>query len=150
MFDKEYTLTLVNRVIKEEIIPSLTDDVAKEQAIAMVSVLKNVNLNTTQNQKIYKEVNQLLFRQLTNILNKMEKDEIIHQCGYLKRVKKLQNQLQKLQSEVDPKFKWEEHNKLFSELIKCMYQQADRLDHYIRALRQIMRNQLTIEIQYVS
>lgn len=145
MFSKSYTLQLVNRVIKEDIIPYLTTSVAKEQAIAMISVLKNVELNTEQNLKPYAEVNQLLEQGLSRILEKIEKsnpEEI--------QVRSYRTSLRQIESILDIKEKWEQLNSLFSKLIKQLYQSPSNTENLIEECRNLMRKQLNIEMKLVG
>lgn len=147
MFDKSYTLQLVNRVIKEDIIPSLNSSVAKEQAIAMISVLKNVELNTEQNVKPYIEVNNLLEKDLTRILESIQKNAVDNISNY---IQSYQIQLQQTSSIKDVKEKWEELNSLLSRLIKQLYQHPKENKAFIEEVRILLRKQLEIEMRLVG
>jgi hypothetical protein len=150
MFDKEFTLNRLTEVIKRDIIPHLTNDYSKEQAIAMISVLKNVNLNTVQNYLPFQLVNELLFGELNNQLSKMAEDVAVIGCDLTEKVKKLQFQLQLIDSETEIKTKWEKLNELFSGLITMAYQNEAELSEYIQHFRTVIRKQIDIEMELVS
>jgi len=147
MFDKSYTLQLVNKVLKEDIIPSLDSSVAKEQAIAMVSVLKNVDLNSEQNLKPFIEVNELLDDELTKLLDSINGG---FSPGMISQIENHKIELQKIKLIDDVKDKWEGLNKLLSKLLKSLYQQPKNAQTYIEECRIIMRKQLDIEMQLVG
>ncbi|MFC4024041.1 hypothetical protein ACFOUV_09565 [Oceanobacillus longus] len=146
MFDKSYTIKLVNKVLKEDIIPSLDSGVAKEQAIAMVSVLKNVDLNSEQNLKPYIEVNGLLDDELTKLLASIS---VKFSTDVISQIENHKIELQKIKKMNDEMNKWEGLNSLLSNLLKSLYQEP-KSTQSIEECRMIMRKQLDIEIQLVG
>ncbi|RLL46839.1 hypothetical protein D8M04_06470 [Oceanobacillus piezotolerans] len=146
MFDKSYTLQLVNKVIKEEIIPSLNSSVAKEQAIAMISVLKSVDVNSEQNLKPYIEVNELLQTELTRILDSIEKSI----NGISGNIQRYQIQLEQVKTIKNVKKKWEKLNNLLSEFITELYQMPENTQTFIDECRTLLRKQLDIEMSLVG
>ncbi|PWA09435.1 hypothetical protein DCC39_13125 [Pueribacillus theae] len=150
MFDKEYTIHLVNQVIKNEIIPSLNNGMAREQAIAMISVLKNVNANTRQNLDPYKEVIDLFVKELDVLFERVSQDNSLQDTNLNRKVKEFQNQLNSIKANQEIKETWEELNGLTSKFITCLYEDHSRTSGYISAVRKLMRKQLNIEMALVS
>ncbi|WP_156289671.1 hypothetical protein [Oceanobacillus salinisoli] len=146
MFDKDYTIKLISQVIKEEIIPSIDNSVVREQAIAMVSVLKNVNLNTLQNLNPYEEVNELLGKELSLLLEKVRKQE----KSESELMKEYEIQLAEIEKIQNVKQKWAELNSLFSKIIKSLYHSEENVEEDIQECRRILRKQLNIEIKLVG
>ena len=147
MFDKSYTLQLINNVLKKDIIPSLDSSVAKEQAIAMVSVLKNVDLNSEQNLKPYIEVNELLDDELTKLLDSISSGLSTDISSQIENYK---IGLQQIKMIDDVKDKWEGLNSLLSKLLKLLYQEPENTKFYIEKCRILLRKQLDIEMRLVG
>lgn len=150
MFDKEYTINLINEVIKNDIIPSLNNDVAKEQAIAMISVLKNVNANTVQNVEPYEKVNELLDDELTLLCQKILKDRQLKHTALHQNIIELQKSLAEIKAFQDTTNRWKALNELTSRFIKCLYEEHEAAGEYISQVRKLLRQQLNIEMTLVS
>ncbi|MGG1677186.1 hypothetical protein ACIFOT_15720 [Neobacillus sp. NRS-1170] len=146
MLDKSCTFQAIIQVLKNDILPFITNDVAKEQAVALLSLLKNLDANTIQNEEIFKKVNCHLLEQLEISLNQLnELTAGSFKADLVKFQENLTSILQKSQSE---RYKWESVNQLFSEFIQFVYQNPE-LNYYIDDLRKIVRNQIDMELTIV-
>ncbi|WP_342431386.1 hypothetical protein [Neobacillus sp. FSL H8-0543] len=146
MLDKSNTLQAISLVLKRDILPNLTNDVAKEQTIAILSLLKNIDATTVPNDEPFKAVNSLLLAELEVSLEEMKQltsltlnDQL---TKFEKGLKKLAKQKEKERE------KWESLNSLFSEMIKFAYQNSE-LHPFIDEFRKTMRKQLEIEMKTV-
>ena len=143
MLDKSYTFQAIIQVLKNDILPFITNDVAKEQAVALLSLLKNLDANTIQNEGIFKKVNSHLLEQLEISFYRLnELTAGSFKADLVKFQENLTSILQKSQSE---RYKWESLNQLFSEFIQFVYQNPE-LNYYIDDLRKIVRNQIDMEL----
>ena len=146
MLDKSYTFQAIIQVLKNDILPFITNDVAKEQAVALLSLLKNLDANTIQNEGIFKKVNSHLLEQLEISFYRLnELTAGSFKADLVKFQENLTSILQKSQSE---RYKWESLNQLFSEFIQFVYQYPE-LNYYIDDLRKIVRNQIDMELTIV-
>ncbi len=130
---------MMNEVLKRDILPNLTDDMAKEQTVAILSLLKNLDANTVQNEEPFKQVNSLLLKELKELLNKLIQvsfnPKIQAFCEEFSSINKLE------QAE---RSRWETLNRLFSTIIQFIYQNSE-YHSYIPEVRKIIRQQLEIE-----
>jgi hypothetical protein len=146
MLDKTYTFQVIRQVLRRDILPYLTNDMAKEQAVAILSLLKNLDANTIQNDEPFKSVNSLLFRDLEVSLVKMnEHASLILKDRLLKFKEDLAALAKQQQSDRNT---WEALNELFCELIHFVYQNHEFYP-FIVDLRKTMRKQIDIEIKTV-
>ncbi|MEW9050607.1 MAG: hypothetical protein AB2392_05580 [Neobacillus sp.] len=143
MLDKSTAFQTIHLVLKQDILPHLSNEMAKEQVIAMLSVLKNLDANTIQTDEVYRRVNLLLFKELKEILERITATDIRSPLHTM--LEYLISLSQKKQSE---RKTWESLNKLFSEVTQVIYQN-DSLHTFIPDIRKTMRKQLDIEIKSV-
>ena len=123
MLDKSYTFQAISLVLKRDILPNLTNDMAKEQTIAILSLLKNLDANSVPNEEPYKSVNALLFEELTDSLEKMcHASTIKHKDKLAMFQENLVTIAKEQQSE---RQKWEVQNQLFAELIQFAYKNSE-------------------------
>jgi hypothetical protein len=146
MLDKSNALQAISFVLKRDILPNLNNDVAKEQTIAILSLLKNIDATTLPNDEPFKSVNSLLLAELEVSLEKMKQQTSYTVNDYLivfeRRLKNLAKQ------ELEEREKWESLNSLFAEMIQFVYQKSE-LHPFIDEFRKIMRKQLNIEMKTV-
>jgi hypothetical protein len=147
MLDKSNTIQSISIVLKRDILPNLTNDMAREQTIAILSLLKNLDANTVPNEEPYKSVNTLLLTELEESIERMKALTTITTFDSLTKYENQRKNLaaNKQQSERE---KWEELNSLFSRMIKIVYQNTE-LHPFIDEFRRTMRKQLDIEMKMV-
>jgi hypothetical protein len=147
MLDKSNTIQSISLVIKRDILPNLSNEMAREQTIAILSLLKNLDANTVPNEEPYKSVNTLLLTELEESIAKMKPLTTLTTFDTLTKYENKRKNLaaSKQQSERE---KWEELNSLFSKMIKFVYQNTE-LHPFIDEFRQTMRKQLDIEMKMV-
>jgi hypothetical protein len=147
MLDKSNTIQSISLVIKRDILPNLSNEMAREQTIAILSLLKNLDANTVPNEEPYKSVNTLLLTELEESIAKMKPLTTLTTFDTLTKYENIRKNLaaSKQQSERE---KWEELNSLFSKMIKFVYQNTE-LHPFIDEFRQTMRKQLDIEMKMV-
>jgi hypothetical protein len=145
MLDKSNTIQSISLVLKRDILPNLTNDVAREQTIAILSLLKNLDANTVPNEEPYKSVNTLLLTELEESIAKMKPLTTLTTNDSLTKYENIRKNLaaSKQQSERE---KWEALNSLFSKMIKFVYQNTE-LHPFIDEFRLTMRKQLDIEMK---
>jgi GTPase involved in cell partitioning and DNA repair len=146
MLDKSNTLKAISLVLKRDILPNLNNDVAKEQTIAILALLKNIDATTLPNDEPFKSVNSLLLAELEVSLETMKQQNsfIVND-----KLTMFQQELKTLaKQEIKEREKWESLNSLFSEMIQFAYQNSE-LHPFIDELRKIMRKQLNIEMKTV-
>jgi len=146
MLDKSNTLHVISLVLKRDILPNLNDDVAKEQTIAILSLLKNIDATTVPNDEPFKSVNFLLLTELEVSLEKMKQQISLTLNRQLENFEKGLKTLAK--QEMSEREKWESLNILFSEMIQFVYQNSE-LHPFIDEFRNTMRKQLNIEMKTV-
>jgi hypothetical protein len=143
MLDKSTAFQTIHLVLKQDILPHLSNEMAKEQVIAMLSVLKNLDANTIQTDEVYRRVNLLLFKELEEILERITATDIRSPLHTM-----LENLISLSQKKQSERKTWELLNKLFSEVTQVIYQN-DSLHTFIPDIRKTMRKQLDIEIKSV-
>ncbi|MCH6263964.1 hypothetical protein [Neobacillus citreus] len=149
MFDKSFTLKTANDVIKDVIIPNLTSGMAKEQAIALLSVLKNVDTNTIENTKPKEQSITLINQTVEEFLQAIRSDS----SSAFNWVEELDSALEETVFIEDVTEKWKQLNEIQCRLLRFLYKEnaANRAieSKYIFPLRKRIREQLTIEMALV-
>jgi hypothetical protein len=146
MLDKSKALKAISFVLKRDILPNLNNDVAKEQTIAILSLLKNIDATTLPNDEPFKSVNSLLLAELEVSLEKMKQQTSYTVNDYLTMFERRLKDLAK--QELEEREKWESLNSLFAEMIQFVYQKSE-LHPFIDEFRITMRKQLNIEMKTV-
>jgi len=151
MFDKSYVISMMIDMLKQEIIPDLKSSAAKEQVIAIISVLKNLNANTVVNQDRYETVNLLIVDGVTQIANDIGKDSNLFGTNLSKWAKNLPEEMVYLKSAVKTPFEqWEELNQVLCKLIELLYvEEFIKIEGYMDRARNLLREQLQNEIKSV-
>jgi hypothetical protein len=151
MLDKTLAFKTANQVLKEIIIPELPDGVAKEQAIALISVLKNVEMWTVENIDPKEKLVNRIIDSLEEQLQKVEYDSENFSSPEWRT--KLEESFKKTESLEDVTEKWKGLNELQCRLIHHLYQESVNNpsieDLYIKPLRERIREQLNIEMALV-
>ncbi|WP_423802104.1 hypothetical protein [Neobacillus sp. SAB-20_R2A] len=151
MFDKSFTLKTANDVIKDVIIPNLTSGMAKEQAIALLSVLKNVDTNTIENTKPKEQLITLINQTVEEFLQAIRSDS--RETSAFNWVEELDSALEETVFIEDVTEKWKQLNEIQCRLLRFLYKEnaANRAieSKYIFPLRKRIREQLTIEMALV-
>lgn len=149
MFDKSFTLKTANDVIKDVIIPNLTSGMAKEQAIALLSVLKNVDTNTIENTKPKEQLITLINQTVEEFLQAIRSDS----SSAFNWVEELDSALEETVFIEDVTENWKQLNEIQCRLLRFLYKEnaANRAieSKYIFPLRKRIREQLTIEMALV-
>jgi hypothetical protein len=146
MLDKSIAFQTISLVLKQDILPHLSNEMAREQVIAMLSLLKNLDANTVPNDEVYRRVNLLLFEELEVILEKINNEPTTDIPRALNTL--LENLISLSQQKQIERKTWELLNELFSEVIQIVYQN-DSLQQFIPDIRKTMRKQLNIELKSV-
>jgi hypothetical protein len=151
MYDKAYTFKTANEVLKNEIIPKLTDGIAKEQAIALISVLKNLETNTVENLKPKEQINLLIKQTLKEYVQKLRKDSTSFSSAGC--VGQLEEGLKEAESIENVTEKWKRLNELQCQLLRFLYKERSNNSTieqlYINPLRKLIREQLNLEMALV-
>jgi hypothetical protein len=151
MYDKSYTFKTANDVLKAVIIPNLTDGIAKEQAIALVSVLKNLETNTVENIKPKEQILILIKQTLKEYVQKIRSDfKNFSADGWGVQIEEAINEVEIIENVTE---KWKQLNELQCQLLRFLYK--ERLNNstieqlYINPLRKKIREQLNLEMELV-
>ncbi|MEB1806974.1 MAG: hypothetical protein LPK26_06700 [Bacillaceae bacterium] len=151
MLDKSYMFKTTTEILKEVIIPNINNSMAKEQAIALISVLKNLDMQTSQNLSPKEQLNSLIQETLHEYILKLKKDPINFQTDGL--AEQLLEELKETELIEDITTKWSQLNELQCKLIRALYKENTVNGHvesmYILPLRQKLREQLNIEMALV-
>ncbi|WP_462413708.1 hypothetical protein [Neobacillus sp. Marseille-QA0830] len=148
MFDKSFMLKTANEVIKDVIIPHLANDMAKEQAIALLSVLKNIDTHTVENQQPKEQLNQLITQTIHELLQKIRMAHFTFHW-----VEELETALEETASIVDVTVKWKQLNEIQCQLLRFLYKEStvnpEMEEQCIFPLRKMLREQLKFEMALV-
>lgn len=151
MYDKAFTVKTANQVLKNIIIPNLTDGVAKEQAIALISVLKNLEKNTIENTKPKEQITILMEQTLLDYAGQLKKDpSVLTGADWADQLEEAMKKIKKVENVND---KWKQYNDLQCQLFRLLYK--ERMNNptieekFIVPLRKRIRDQLNIEIALV-
>jgi hypothetical protein len=148
MFNKSFAIKTVNEVIIDVIIPNLSNDMAKEQAIAMLAVLKNLDTNTVENTKPKEQLNLLIKESLNEIFLKIQEDDAVFTW-----VEELLTAMEDTDFNEDVTEKWKELNEIQCRLLTFLYKECAVHPgveaQYIHPFRKKLREQLTIEMALV-
>lgn len=151
MYDKTYTFKTAIEALKNEIIPKLTDGIAKEQAIALISVLKNLETNTIENLKQKEQIIILIKQTLTEYVQKLQTDSKNFATGGC--VGLLEEGLIEAENIEHVTEKWKRLNGLQCQLLRFLYKEGSNnstIEHlYINPLRKKIREQLNLEMALV-
>ncbi|WP_077213318.1 hypothetical protein [Bacillus dakarensis] len=151
MLDKKLTFKTANQALKEIIIPELEDGVAKEQAIALISVLKNLDMWTVENISPKEQLIAKIQENLEEQFQKLEQDS--GQFSSLDWKGSLEKSYKNTEGLVDVTEKWKVLNDIQCQLIQQLYKENDRnpeiQESYITPLREKVREQLNIEMSLV-
>jgi hypothetical protein len=151
MFNKSFTIKTVNEVIKDVIIPNLSNDMAKEQAIAMLAVLKNLDTNTLENTKPKEQLTVLIKQSINEILWIIQED--YEDRATFTWAEELWNAVLENDTTDDVSEKWKRLNEVQCRLLRFLYMESaanpEVESKYIYPLRKRIREQLTIEMVLV-
>ena len=151
MYDRSYTFKTANEVLKNEIIPNITDGIAKEQAIALIAVLKNLETNTVENIKPKEQIIILMKQSLTVYIQKLQSASNHFPTAEL--VRGIEEGMQMAEDSEDATEKWKVLNEVQCQLLRFLYKEKlnnPEIDHlYITPLRKKIREQLNLEIALV-
>lgn len=151
MFDKSFMFKTASEVIKDEIIPYLENDMAKEQAIALLSILKNIDTHSVENHRPKEQINQLIIQTINEILEKIRMNP--KDRSAFNWVEKLETALEETASIEDVTVQWKQLNEIQCQLFRFLYKERaknpEMEEHYITPLRKRVREQLTIEMALV-
>ncbi|WP_216830713.1 hypothetical protein [Alkalihalobacterium elongatum] len=151
MLDKSYTFKTTTEVLKEVIIPHINNSMAKEQAIALISVLKNLDMQTIENLSPKAQLNLLISETIHDFIGRIQADEGLFR--YDRIVDQLMDDLNEVNLIEDTNTKWSRLNELQCTLIQALYKESlnntNVERYYITPLRQKLREQLNIEIALV-
>lgn len=152
MFDKSYSLKTANEILKEVIIPELPEGMGKEQAIALISVLKNIDMWTKDNLEPRKVLIEKINSGMNSIVAKIQNDH--PSPGLVKAAESLLQELKGINEtndEMDEK--WKKANGIQCELIRLLYKESmsnpNIEELYIKPLRRNIREQLDFEMKFV-
>ncbi len=151
MLDKSLTIRTVNDVLKEVIIPNINNSMAKEQAIAIISVLKNVDMHSVQNVGPKKQLVEHIQETLNEMILKIINDKLSSRMESI--VGQFKDELIKIERFDDVTEKCNRLNELQCNLIRSLYEEStyntevEKL--YILPLRKKFREQLMIEMALV-
>ena len=147
MIKKDVTFRTASKMIKEVMIPNLEGGVAKEQAIALLSVLKNLDQWTVEKISPREEL-------ASHILNGLE--ELAERAGNRDDVNLgagLRERINGVRSIADPVDRWKQANALQCRLISKLYEEMElnprAEEQYLAPLRRRMREQLNMELALV-
>ncbi|WP_174733056.1 hypothetical protein [Mesobacillus harenae] len=151
MYDKAFTVKTANQVLKDVIIPNLTDGVAKEQAIALISVLKNLEKNTSENTKPKEQIINLMERTLLDYAGQIKKNpNVFRDAVWADQLEEAIKQTEIIEGVTE---KWKNYNDLQCQLLYFLYKESLNNptieQKYIAPLRKQIREQLNIEIALV-
>lgn len=151
MLDKTLAFKTANQALKEIIIPQLQDGVAKEQAIALISVLKNIEMWTVENISPKEQLVNRIIDSLEDQLQKLEHDsENFSTLEWRTRLEKSYKEIESIENVTE---KWKQLNELQCRLIQHLYQEKAKNpfieELYILPLREKIREQLNIEMALV-
>ena len=151
MLDKTLTIQTANRVLKEIIIPQLQDGVAKEQAIALISVLKNLDKCTVENTGPKEQLIQKIKDSIEDQLRRLKQDSL--NFSSFEWNSQLEQSLMETETIQDITEKWKRLNELQCFLIQFLYKESVKNpkieECYIQPLRKEIREQLNIEMALV-
>ncbi|WP_078428089.1 hypothetical protein [Alkalihalobacterium alkalinitrilicum] len=152
MLDKSFTIRTINEVLKENIIPHINNSMAKEQAIALISVLKNVDMQTEQNFSAQEQITVLTEQTLNEYIIKIQNDRSnFNTC--VDWVNRILIELNEVVEIGDITEKWSRLNDLQCQLIRFLYKENainNNIEQlYILPLRKKLRKQLNIEMDLV-
>lgn len=150
MYDKDYVIGTVIHVLKEKIIPHLSNHVAKEQAIAMISVLKNLNAHTEVNVQWLHDQTEVITQKLTELANDLETDPEIGKRVEIKQwIDRLRKQVSIVRTgDQDGAEPWYGLNQLACDLLHLLYCLPNE-EVYLERLREVMRQLLNREMSRV-
>ena len=138
-------------MLKKEIIPKLIDGIAKEQAIALISVLKNLETNTVENLKPKEQINKLVIQTIEENVLKLRNDYETPSCKGL--VVRLEAGLKEAEAIGNVTEKWKQLNELQCQLLRFLYKETlnnSAIEQvYINPLRKKIREQLNLEMALV-
>ncbi|MEH7112497.1 hypothetical protein V7124_08940 [Neobacillus niacini] len=151
MLNKTLVIHTVNHVLKESIVPQLQDGVAKEQAIALISVLKNLDMLTVENTSPKEKLIVLITDSIDQQLRKLISDSKF--SLHLESLSKIEGDLKKAENISDVEEKWKQLNEIQCKLIQFLYKERvknPQVDEtYIYPIREQIRKQLNIEMSMV-
>jgi hypothetical protein len=151
MIDKTLAFKTANQVIKELIIPGLQDGVAKEQGIALISFLRNLEMWTVENNSPKEQLITLIKNSFEHHLQNLNQDS--ENFSSLERLSELKEAYQKTEGILDVAVKWKRLNELQCKLIQLLYEERAKnpriQELYIFPLREQIREQLNIEMSLV-
>jgi hypothetical protein len=151
MFNKSFTIKTANEVIKDVIIPNLSNDMAKEQAIALLAVLKNLDTNTVENNRPKEQLNLLIKQSINEILWIIQED--YEDRTTFTWVEELWTAVLEDDATDDVTEKWKRLNEVQCRLLRFLYKESaanpEIESKYIYLLRKRIREQLNIEMSLV-
>ena len=155
IYDKSVVFSRIIETIKQEILPDLTSSVAKEQGIAMISVLKNLDANMIVNTEHYQQENIEVKKNLIELASDILQEPQFKTSSLVNWAKNALKKLETTKTEsTDPIQLWKELNHEECKLIQLLYQDdSDGLnsarEEYLGRARKLIRRQLEIEMAIV-
>lgn len=151
MLDKTFVFKKIDEVLKEHIIPDLRDEVAKEQAIALISVLRNLDATTLENESTDQQVLNALEQSFNDQFEKLREDA--QNFSNLDAIQEIEKAFKELENIKSTKEKIRQLNQLQCDLIQFFYAELKNNPEieqlYINPLRVQLRKQLNIELAVV-
>lgn len=151
MLDKTFVFKKIDEVLKEHIIPDLRDEVAKEQAIALISVLRNLDATTLENESTDQQVLNALEQSFNDQFEKLRED--LQNFSNLDAIQEIEKAFKELENIKSTKEKIRQLNQLQCDLIQFFYAELKNNPEieqlYINPLRVQLRKQLNIELAVV-
>jgi hypothetical protein len=153
MLPKQVVLAEIEKVIKDRILPDLVSSAAKEQAAALLAVLKNLDLNTRDAREPFRMVNNHTLQFLQQLPEQLLLSQELESTALRRWLEDLPGQLSRVPYE-DSVASYHCLNELLCQFIELLYLEeggSDRKikDDWIRSVRSLLRTQLDVELKYI-
>jgi hypothetical protein len=158
LYQKSYVLNQVMRILKEVVIPELRTEKAREQAIAMVAVLKNLDSHTSDNHDWLEKENEEMARALLEIAYDIQKEPRLSLTSLHKWAEQLPRDVYRSQTAAaeDELSRWHLFNQLLCDLVCLLYAEqgkGDGLDEmrkkYLDWVRSLLRKQVNRQLEHI-
>ncbi len=157
LYSKSFVLDQVVKVLKEVVIPECQTEKAREQAIAMVSVLKNLDSHTLDNHEVRKQENEELAGVLLEIAQEIQRDPRLARTSLHQWAEQLQDGYREQESNTsDDLARWNRLNQQLCELIQRLHADEGAADgrdatreKYLRRIRRLLRKQLDRQLKRI-
>ena len=158
LYPKSFVLNRVVRVLKDVVIPELQSEKAREQAIAMISVLKNLDSRTSENDEMRARENAEVGRFLAEIARDIQVDPRFARTSLGRWAEQLPPDVDREQEEAatDVLARRNHLNQLLCDLIRLLHADqgtGDGLEaareELLRRVRKVLRGQLDRQMEQI-